>query len=121
MQYKPSQEASAAWQDVKRYEHDYAGDGFYYAAADVERARAADAQQIAALRAENEQWKTWGVIEIAIRNVNIASYMNEWEGRTLKAEAQLTALQAEQAQWQQFMQRVEPLLAALTAQQESPK
>ena len=66
-------------------------------------ARESDAKTIQSLREalaqaqqENEQWRTWGVIEIAIRNVNVASYMNEWEGRALKAETQLAALTAQQ-------------------------
>ncbi len=37
-------------------------------------------------------WRTCGIIELAIRNVNVASYMEHWEGRALKAEAALAAL-----------------------------
>jgi hypothetical protein len=37
-------------------------------------------------REEIEQWKTWGIIEIAVRNPNVASYMDHWEGRALRAE-----------------------------------
>jgi hypothetical protein len=48
--------------------------------------------EIAALKAEIEQWKTWGIIEIAVRNPNVASYMEEWESRAIKAEAQLATL-----------------------------
>ena len=43
---------------------------------------------------EGEAWKTWGIIEIAVRNVNVSSYMNHWEGRALKAEAELAKLRA---------------------------
>lgn len=50
----------------------------------IERASAAEAQ--------NEQWKTWGVVEIAIRNPNVASYIDHWESRTKQAEAQNVAL-----------------------------
>ena len=39
-----------------------------------------------------QQWKSWGVIEIAIRNPNVSSYMNHWEGRALKAESEVAAL-----------------------------
>jgi len=35
------------------------------------------------------QWKTWGIAEIAIRNPNVHSYIEHWEGRVTKAEAQL--------------------------------
>lgn len=41
---------------------------------------------------ELHQWSTWGMIEIAVRNPNVASYMNEWEGRVKKAEADLKEL-----------------------------
>lgn len=37
-------------------------------------------------RAEIEQWKKWGIIEIAIRNPNVASYMKHWEDRAIRAE-----------------------------------
>ena len=42
--------------------------------------------QLVASQAECEQWKTWGIIEIAVRNPNVASYIEHWEGRALKAE-----------------------------------
>jgi hypothetical protein len=38
------------------------------------------------------QRRTWGVIEIAVRNPNVSSYMEHWEGRALKAEAELARL-----------------------------
>jgi hypothetical protein len=45
------------------------------------------------LKAENEQLTalltTASIIEIAVRNVNVASYMEHWEKRTERAEAQL--------------------------------
>jgi len=47
---------------------------------------------LTALQEQLEQWQTWGVIEIGIRNVNVASYMEHWEGRATKAEAEVTAL-----------------------------
>jgi hypothetical protein len=50
------------------------------------------AHQIRALRDEVAQWRTWGVIEIAVRNPNVSSYMEHWEGRALKAEAELARL-----------------------------
>jgi hypothetical protein len=37
-------------------------------------------------REELEQWKTWGVVEIAVRNPNVASYMDHWEKRATEAE-----------------------------------
>jgi hypothetical protein len=41
------------------------------------------------LTQEIEQWKTWGIIEIAVRNPNVASYMEHWENRAVKAEARI--------------------------------
>lgn len=43
-------------------------------------------------RVEIEQWKSWGIIEIAIRNPSVAEYMKHWEGRTEKAEAECERL-----------------------------
>lgn len=42
-------------------------------------------------RPQVEEWRTWGIVEIAVRNPNVSSYMNHWEGRALKAEAALAA------------------------------
>lgn len=47
--------------------------------------------QLTEAQAQIEQWKTWGVIEIAVRNPNVASYMEEWEERATKAEDRLSA------------------------------
>ena len=44
------------------------------------------------LEEELNQWKTWGIVEIAVRNPNVASYMQEWEDRTTKAEAEVERL-----------------------------
>ena len=43
--------------------------------------------RITELEAEIHNWKTWGIIEVAIRNPSVSEYMNHWEGRCLKAEA----------------------------------
>lgn len=45
--------------------------------------------QLAEAREEIAQWATWGVIEIAVRNPNVASYMDHWEKRATLAEAKL--------------------------------
>ena len=42
---------------------------------------------------ELDQWKTWGIIEIAVRNSNVMEYMRHWEGRALKAEAKNVKLE----------------------------
>lgn len=41
------------------------------------------------LARQEEQWKTWGIIEVAVLNPNVASYMEHWENRSVKAEAQI--------------------------------
>ena len=45
-------------------------------------------KSIARAEAALGQWKTWGIVEVAIRNPNVASYMEHWEGRATKAEAE---------------------------------
>ena len=40
------------------------------------------------LARQEEQWKTWGIVEIAVRNPSVSEYMSHWEGRATKAEAE---------------------------------
>ena len=42
--------------------------------------------QLDEARAELTRWATWGTIEVAIRNPNVASYIEHWEKRALSAE-----------------------------------
>lgn len=63
---------------------------------------AAQAQALTTLtetKKERDGWKRGylmdGVCEIGAANPNVASYMDHWEGRALKAEARAEALQAE--------------------------
>ena len=49
-------------------------------------------QEIARLTAELAEWRTLGIIEIAIRNPNVASYMDHWEKRAEQAEADVMRL-----------------------------
>ena len=48
--------------------------------------------QLDEARAELTRWATWGTIEVAIRNPNVASYIEHWEKRALSAEAERDAL-----------------------------
>ena len=50
--------------------------------------------QLDEARAELTRWATWGTIEVAIRNPNVASYIEHWEKRALSAEAERDALRA---------------------------
>jgi len=46
-----------------------------------------------ALSGEMErQWKSWGVVEIAVRNPQVADYCQHWEGRAEAAEAEVVKL-----------------------------
>jgi hypothetical protein len=54
--------------------------------------------RIEALQGENEQWKTWGIIEIAVRNQSVSEYMQHWEERATKAEAKLSQIEADHAE-----------------------
>jgi hypothetical protein len=49
-------------------------------------------EELKKLVEELEQWKTWGVVEIAVRNPNVAEYMKHWEERATKAEAEVASL-----------------------------
>ena len=46
----------------------------------------------APLQAELDLLKTCGIVEIAVRNPNVADYMRHWEARAEAAEAKLAAL-----------------------------
>ena len=52
-------------------------------------------------------YKTCGIVELAVRNPNVTSYMKHWESRAMKAEARLLALET----------RLETLLTTLGAEQ----
>lgn len=59
----------------------------------VVRQRLSEAEAtITRLTFEVESWQRWGIIEIAVRNPNVSSYMDHWEGRTLKAAAEVASL-----------------------------
>ena len=55
------------------------------------------AAENATLRAENEVLTKSGIIEVAVRNPSVMDYIKHWEGRTEKAEAELTTLRASEA------------------------
>lgn len=43
---------------------------------------------------ELAEWRTWGIVEVSIRNPNVAEYMWHWEGRAKRAERYLDAARA---------------------------
>lgn len=49
-------------------------------------------ERIKELERENAQWKTWGIVEIAVRNNSVFEYMQHWEKRTLDAEAMVESV-----------------------------
>jgi hypothetical protein len=63
----------------------------------IEHQKKADEAEAKAAQLE-ELWKTWGVVEIAIRNPNVASYMAEWEKRATEAEEKVIQLWKENRQ-----------------------
>lgn len=52
--------------------------------------------EIDRLKGKIEDWKSWGIVEIAVRNPRVAEYMNHWEGRALKAEEELSKLRQQE-------------------------
>ena len=64
-------------------------DGLNYSRADLIEARAHLASRIAELE---HLLTNAGVCELAARNVNVRSYMEEWEARANRAEAELAAV-----------------------------
>lgn len=59
--------------------------------------RAPDQIEIARLTAELEHFTKSGIVEIAVRNPAVSEYMEHWEGRALKAEKALSALEQAEA------------------------
>ena len=49
-------------------------------------------ERVKDLEREIEQWKTWGIVEIAVRNPNVESYMGHWEKRARDAEEEANRL-----------------------------
>lgn len=54
-----------------------------------------DALTIAFLKANLEELRTGGIITVAMTNPNVMSYMEHWETRAEKAEAEVERLKAE--------------------------
>lgn len=44
--------------------------------------------------AEQREWESWGIVEIAVRNQSVADYVKHWESRCLAAEASLRSAKA---------------------------
>jgi hypothetical protein len=45
-----------------------------------------------ATAARDAEWKSWGVVEVAVRNPQVAEYCKHWEDRCAKAEGELAAV-----------------------------
>lgn len=97
-------------------------DGAYVYYTDYKRMRESLSAQVEALKRENEQWRTWGVIEVAIRNPSVSEYMRHWEGRTEaaeqraeEAERKATFWQGSSEDWKQHKKRRDVELAAAQA------
>jgi len=59
-----------------------------------QRAAGTPSTEVDRLREELDLMKTAGIIEVAVRNPNISDYIEHWEGRAEKAEAELALLRA---------------------------
>lgn len=62
----------------------------------VEQAAEAEPKsEIDRLREENTDFRRWGIIEVAVRNPNVDSFMREWTARVEAAEAEAVSLRRE--------------------------
>ncbi len=61
---------------------------------------------VAELEKENDQWKTWGIVEIAVRNPNVASYIVHWEARAFKAEEMGITMSSQIGRYQVEIERL---------------
>lgn len=50
---------------------------------------------LAEVERREKQWRSWGVVEVAVRNQSVADYCKHWEERTEKAETELANAQRE--------------------------
>jgi hypothetical protein len=51
--------------------------------------------EVERLTKELERWQNWGIVEIAVRNPQVAEYCKHWEGRAEAAEAALEQSRAQ--------------------------
>ena len=54
--------------------------------------------EIDRLRSELDHFTKFGIIEVAVRNPSVSEYMEHWEGRALKAEAEIARRALPQSQ-----------------------
>lgn len=65
--------------------------------------------------AELKQWRTWNIVEIAVRNEQVAQYVTHWENRAEKAEAELAEAKTNADKWFKACLTLEGELAELKA------
>jgi hypothetical protein len=75
-------------------------------------AKAEPLSRLEEMERENANFRTWGIIEIAVRNPNVSEYMNHWEGRATKAEAEIAALQEKARRYEDLLSKAEETLGA---------
>jgi len=66
------------------------------------------------LQSELQQWHTWGIIEVAVRNYNVQSYMEHWEGRAIAAEESLVAERARSKRLEEALRRLVTVLDSIS-------
>jgi hypothetical protein len=63
------------------------------------------ASALVSLARENDTLTHGGIIEVAVRNQSVSDYMTHWEGRALKAEAEVVSLARERDEARQAAQQ----------------
>jgi len=89
---------------IKRLKRKHASDALGY----INEINRLDSS-VAHLERELAAFQTAGIVEIAVRNVNVAHYMNHWEGRAEKAERERDEAQARAALVPMLNQRIQTI------------
>jgi hypothetical protein len=55
----------------------------------------------------DRQWREWGVVEVAVRNPQVADYCQHWEGRTEAAEKRADEAERQLAEALKFAEQIE--------------
>lgn len=61
----------------------------------IEHVKQVKAEAVAPAGGETPDWRKMCIVEISCENQSVSDYIKHWEGRTLKAEAQLALLESE--------------------------
>ncbi len=84
---------------INEYQKVWDGDRGDYIVSEKEKHDDAIVAELEKLKKELEHFKSSGIIEIAVRNPNVASYMDHWETRALNAERELEEVKNRVCKW----------------------